>query len=211
MLDRLKHDISPFPQDDLMLNTIKRDGVSRFNISPFSFPAIVVGRASNVHKEVKLADALSDRIPIFRRKGGGCSVFLDPGSLIVSAVFPAEGYSEIKAIFNKSNFWLINGLRKSGITSVCHDGISDITINNKKVGGSCFYRTKGFAYFSASIIVSTDLQMLEKYLYHPPREPDYRNGRNHLEFVATLDSYFKELNIQDLSHRLKMNLEPINL
>ena len=31
---------------------------------------------------------------------------------------------------------LINGLRKSGITSLCHDGISDITINNKKVGGS---------------------------------------------------------------------------
>ncbi len=144
--------------------------------------------------EFKLPD-LRTGIPIFRRKGGGCSVFLDPGNLIVSVVFPAKGFLRIQTLFNRASQWLIEGLKKglknANMTTLYQDGISDIVINNKKVGGSCFHRAKGIAYFSTSILVSADQHLMQQYLQIPPREPEYRKGRSHTNFTTTLDIHFK--------------------
>jgi len=41
-------------------------------------------------------------------------------------------------------------------------------------------------YYSASLLVNAQLSLVERYLRHPPREPKYRDGRSHLEFVANL-------------------------
>ena len=207
MLDRLNPKVRPFYQDDLLVNAIKNDGAARFNCNPFPYPAIVVGRAGSIQREVKLNHVLSDGIPIFRRKGGGCAVFLDPGNLIVSVVFPAKGYLRIQPLFNRANQWLIQGLKNTGMTTLYQDGISDIVINNKKVGGTCFYRARGIAYFSASILVSADRYLMERYLQVPPRAPAYRKGRSHSNFITTLDSHFKGLTIQELVRDLRKNLD----
>ncbi len=118
MLDRLTPKVRAFQQDTFLVDAIQKDGKSRFVCHPFTQKAIVLGRAGNVHMEVKVPNTMHDDIPIYRRKGGGCAVFLDPGNLIVSVVFPAKGYLNVQRLFTKANSWLINGLKDSGIHSI---------------------------------------------------------------------------------------------
>lgn len=206
MRDLLEPVVKPYPLDDLLIDLVKKDGTRRYYCSPYTQKAIVAGRGGNLSKEIKLDLAIRDRIPVYRRKGGGCSVFLDPGNLIISAAIPVKGYSGIQTVFNKCTNWLIKGLIKTGLKDIYRDGISDIVLSNQKIGGSCFYRSKGFAYYSATILFSPDLDLIEKYLNTPPRAPVYRQGRSHQQFVTMVTRHLDGVNIKDFSSRLKKNL-----
>jgi lipoate-protein ligase A len=46
--------------------------------------------------------------------------------------------------------------------------------------------THGSLIYQAVLNVSEDPILFEKYLRHPRREPDYRSGRSHSEFVTSL-------------------------
>jgi lipoate-protein ligase A len=37
-------------------------------------------------------------------------------------------------------------------------------------------------------LCSFDLSLIPRYLVHPPREPDYRKQRGHLDFVANVNA-----------------------
>lgn len=207
MLKNLVTQIIPFDHDTKLLNEVKAEGLPRLDCRPFPFTAIIAGKGTRVNDEIKIDQAQTDAVPIFRRNGGGCSVLLDSGNLVVSVAFPAEGYLNIQLLFQRATDWLIQGLKQSGIDKVYMDGISDLVIDNKKIGGSCFHRTKGFAHFSAAILVNADLNKIEKYLHFPPRQPAYRKGRSHQEFVVNLSSLFKGLTMEDLAGGLKQNLD----
>ena len=66
-----------------------------------------------------------------------------------------------------------------GLRKVFRDG-------GRKVVGCSLYMPRDFALYLASILVRPDLGDLETYLAHPSREPDYRAGRPHGDFVAGL-------------------------
>jgi lipoate---protein ligase len=206
MLDRLTPNIKPFAWDDVLIESVTTKNLSKFSCYPFLQTAIVAGYGSNLSKEIRLEKLFMDHIPIYRRQGGGCSVFLDQGCLIVSIAFPAKGFSGIPALFNRCTRWLLRGLTKTGINGVYQDGISDLVIDNHKIGGSCLKRSKGLAYFSSCLLVSSDLDRMEYYLKHPPREPAYRNGRRHNDFVRNINQYHHEVTIQDLAPGLEKNL-----
>jgi lipoate-protein ligase A len=76
-----------------------------------------------------------------------------------------------------------------------------------KIGGSCFYRAKGIAYYSAAVLVTPDLDAMDRYLAHPPREPVYRRSRSHKAFVSGLDRWFPELTAEKLAQDLLGTLE----
>ncbi len=190
-----------------LLTKVKETGQPKVAVYPFAFPAVVAGRGSDLDKEIRMPLCRDDNIPVFRRKGGGCAVFLDPGTLIVSMALPAEGFDGIQRLFNFCNNLVIQGCASMGLTGICQDGISDLVLGNRKVGGSSFYRSKGLAYYTASVLVSTDLDDMDRYLEHPPREPSYRNRRPHSEFVTRLDRAFPGLSPADFSAGLSKYLQ----
>lgn len=198
----------PFAFDDGLIEQARAAVAPVADIYPFGFPAIVAGRGSVVENEIYLDNAGADRIPIYRRKGGGCSVFLDPGNVIVSIAFPAKGFGGIQALFNLSSNWMIQKFEALGFTGIYQDGISDIVKENRKIGGSCFYRAQGIAYYSAAILVTPDLDAMDRYLAHPPREPVYRRNRSHKAFVSGLDRWFPEVTAEKLSLDLLGISEP---
>ncbi|MDA3915656.1 MAG: hypothetical protein PF690_01600 [Deltaproteobacteria bacterium] len=199
MLDLSKPVVKPYPLDDLLIDLVEKERIPHYYCSPYTQKAIVAGPGGSLSKEIRLDLAICDLIPIYRRKGGGCSVFLDPGNLVISLAVPVKGYAGIQTVFNKCTDWLIKGLIKTGLKNIYRDGISDLVLNNQKIGGSCFYRSKNLAYYSATLLVSPDLDLMERYLSTPPREPVYRQGRSHRQFVTMVTRHLDGVSIKNFS------------
>lgn len=162
-------------------------------------PMVVLGRGSKVALEVDEAALAHEAIDLYRRKGGGCTVLLDPGNVVISVAMPLAGFGGNKKHIEALSDWLIEGLTRLGIKNLRREGISDIVQGEKKISGSCVHRSKDVFYFSASLLVNADLARLARCLKHPPREPDYRAGRDHRGFVANLDLANRH-ELQDVEH-----------
>jgi lipoate-protein ligase A len=189
-----------------LLDRVRQTGLPDISVYPFSFPAVVAGRGSCLETEIRLPACARDRIPVFRRMGGGCAVFLDPGTVIVSMALPAGGFAGIQRLFNRCNRTLIRGLATSGLIGIYQDGISDLVLDDRKVGGTSLYRSNNLAYYTASLVVSTDLEAMDRYLKHPPREPAYRRHRPHSTFVMGLAQAFPGIDPAGLAGQLNQHL-----
>ena len=181
--------VHPYELDKHLFSTVKALQRPVFALYPFHTQAVVAGKGSDLDREIRISRCLEDGVWIYRRMGGGCSVYLDPGTLVVSLALPSPGISGIQTLFQSCAQWLLNGLKCIGVAEVYLDGNSDIVIQNRKVGGSCFYRSRGMGYYTASILVEPDIDGMERYLKFPPRQPGYRENRCHKDFVTSLCHY----------------------
>jgi lipoate-protein ligase A len=178
--------IRPWTRDESLIAMTRGDGRPR--VAVYSYPGtdLVLGRGSSAERELKLEAVLADEVPVFRRRGGGCSVLLDPGNLIVSVALPLPGIGASRRAFGVLSDWIITALAEQGLGAVEQNGISDLTLGNRKIGGSAIYRAKGLLYYSTTLLVDPDLAGMERWLAHPPREPEYREGRKHTAFLRRL-------------------------
>ena len=176
----------PYDHDDDLQAAALSDGQSQLRVVPWPEVAVVIGRGGKQPLELDTEAIAADAVPLYRRPGGGCAVVLDPGNVIVSVALPRPGIGGIKSAFAEISDWLIAGLAECGIQDVRQRGISDLAIGARKIGGSCIYRTRGLLYYSTTLLVDPDLDLVDRYLPHPPREPDYRAGRGHREFMGAL-------------------------
>jgi lipoate-protein ligase A len=179
--------IGEYDYDDAVIEATNRDRRPRVHVYPFPETAVVLGRGSKPERELHIDACLQDKVEVLRRRGGGCAVVIDPGNVIVSAVLPIDGIADNRRYFKRLSGWLAAGLREIGVADIQHEGISDLACDDRKVSGACIYCSKDFIYYSATLLVEPQLELMERYLKHPPREPDYRRGRPHLEFVGRLD------------------------
>ena len=192
--------------DDDLIALAKDSPVPRIKIYRPDKILVVLGRGSKPEKELNLDACRKDGIEIMRRHGGGCSVVLDPGNVIISVAFKAPGIGQNNKYFKKISDWLISGLERTGIKGIYHDGISDLVLKDKKIAGACIYRTKGLLYYSATLLFKADLELIERYLKHPPREPKYRYGRGHKDFITSLYPDFYSGSIDDFLNDLLKEL-----
>jgi lipoate-protein ligase A len=179
-------DITTYTLDDPLILATSADHLPRARVYIPPYTMVVLGRSSKPEIELNLDNCISDRVPILRRHGGGCSVVQDPGNVIVSVTLPAEGIGDIRKYFNLLSNWIIDALAKTGVHGVSVEGFSDLVISDRKTAGSCMHRKRDLAYFSASILVSPRIDLMDRYLQHPPREPKYRRHRSHADFVGSL-------------------------
>jgi lipoate---protein ligase len=71
-------------------------------------------------------------------------------------------------------------------------GISDLAVAGKKCSGNAQQRKRTHLLHHGTLLCSFDLSQIPRYLGHPPREPDYRRRRPHLDFVTSLDLSISE-------------------
>lgn len=206
---------APLPawgHDEELIATVRADGVARavaYAWPPAGAPpvAVVVGRGGDPAVEVRLDAARADGVPVLRRRGGGCAVVLDPGNAVVSLALPLPGVGEITAAFAAISAWLIGALAACGLPDARQEGTSDLAIAGRKIGGSCLWRTRGLVYYSTTLLVRPDLTLVERYLPHPPREPAYRAGRPHREFMGALRDLDPALTSPEFVHRISPCLQ----
>ena len=178
--------VVPYDADDHLVRATADDGRPRLAVYRPQRVEVVLGRGSRPDREIDAEACLADGVVISRRRGGGCAVVLDPGNVIVSAVLPAEGIGNNTRHFQTITRWLCAALERLGVPDVSRRGISDLALARRKIGGSCIFRTRGLLYYSTTLLVTPDLALMDRYLPHPPREPDYRAGRPHRQFVSPL-------------------------
>jgi len=179
-------DIREYDHDNDLIRLVQIDRTPQIRVYQPKDTAVVLGRGSSPEIELNCAACLSDGIPVYQRSGGGCAVVIDPGNIIISVVLPTEGIAGNREYFNRLTSWLIGVLSETGFPDVYQDGISDLVQDNYKVGGSSIHRTKNYLYYTTSLLFKPDIKMMERYLKHPPREPKYRSGRSHKDFVGGL-------------------------
>jgi lipoate-protein ligase A len=67
-------------------------------------------------------------------------------------------------------------------------GISDLAVGEKKILGSSLHLSRETALYLSTFLVEMNVLALDRYLAHPSREPDYRKGRSHSEFLTDVKS-----------------------
>lgn len=171
---------------------------------------IVLGRANSVESSVIEENALLDNVKIFKRPSGGESVILSPNMLVFSSKFTKEKDKRPGDYFAEINSSLIRELSILGMKDLYSKGISDISINNKKIMGSSMYLTGNILFYHAVLNVSEDINLLSRYLKHPSREPDYRVGRSHTEFVTSIVKEGYNLDITNIKEAVKQAFDSLH-
>jgi lipoate-protein ligase A len=191
--------------DETLIEEVVREGTPRWAVRRPEGVCVVLGRGSSCELEVHQEKCARENIPILRRRGGGCSVVLDSGQLILSLVLPAAGIGDNDRWFRMISDLVIAALAECGIDGVRQLGISDLARDDRKIGGSCIYRRKGILYYSTTILVDPDLERIARLLKHPPREPEWRRKRAHTEFMGVVREIVPD-GIDGLKTRLETSL-----
>lgn len=148
---------------------------------------IVYGPACNPENEIYLYRCLENSIPVEKRRGGGGTVMLSPGVIVTLIVGKRNGKTPVQ-IFKHIHNSMILLLDELGIDSVEQKGISDLAIDNRKILGSSLYLGSNpqLYYYQSSLMIQPDNSLMQRYLKHPPKEPDYRKNRSHDNFCTTI-------------------------
>jgi lipoate---protein ligase len=174
---------------------------------------VVHGPSFVAEAEVFTDRCEADGVPVAERRGGGGTVVLSPGTLVIVAVGErGDGGREwARSVFHRVNGAIIAALRKAGIDSAVEAGISDIASGGRKVLGSSLYMGSRppLFYYQSSLMVSNDLGLMDRYLRHPPREPEYRGGRGHGEFCTTLKDCGLTVGMNELAGLIEAELKGV--
>ena len=163
---------------------------------------VVLGASNTPGMALNLDNVINDNITVLKRPSGGQTVILTPNNIIIAAVFFDKNTMHPKEVFQHINKLILSTIEKTGINNLSLMGISDIAISGKKILGSAIYRSKDALLYHAVLNLGEPATTFEKYLKHPTKEPDYRLGRSHSEFVTSL----KEKGYTKSYHHLETEL-----
>jgi lipoate-protein ligase A len=169
-----------------MLDEYRRSGVPVSRVYEPTAPCAVLGAAGKPEQDL-LLDALSkDGVPWMRRRGGGGTVVLGPGQVVLAVVTEVGSPFRNREYAAEINSWIVEALRRLSVTGVHAEGISDLAIGEKKIVGTSIYRTRLVLFYQASLLVCNDISLFTRYLAMPAKVPEYRRGRTHEQFCTTL-------------------------
>lgn len=169
---------------------------------------LVLGHSNPVARSVIEENALSDGITLRRRPSGGQAVLLTPAMLVVSAACALDHPASPYPFFTLFTSRIIQALEKLGIEDLSRQGISDITIRQRKIVGSAIHQNRERLFFHAVLNVGEPGKTFERYLLHPQREPEYRRGRRHEEFVTSIRESGYPVSISGIARALDLEMTP---
>ena len=151
-------------------------------------PMVVLGSSNKGATEVQVANCEADQVPVLKRYGGGGTVYLYSGCVVVTIGCWVADYYDNDQYFIRLNDAVIHSLSLgySAFSDLSQKGISDIAFHERKVAGTSLFRSRNYLLYQASIIVDLDIDGINRYLQHPSKEPDYRRARKHAEFLTSL-------------------------
>jgi lipoate-protein ligase A len=161
-------------------------------------PAVVLGSGGVVADEVDDAACAADGVPVLRRSSGGGTVLLGRGCLLFSLVLAYERSPLLAEV--RPSYAHILALLCEALADVAPGaapvGVSDLAAGGRKFSGNAQQRKRHFFLHHGTLLYDFDLPLLARYLPAPPRQPEYRAGRPHLDFVMNLPAAAADLRLR---------------
>jgi lipoate-protein ligase A len=125
-----------------------------------------------------------------------------PGCLFYALLLSLVARPELRMIdcahrYVMSN--MVKGLRAL-VPGIDFSGTCDLVVGDRKVSGNSVRIGRDWMLYHGTFLLDMDLAALDRWLKHPPREPEYRAHRTHSQFVANL-----HLSAADVKSALKSN------
>jgi len=168
---------------------------------------IVLGRFQEVSAEVNVPFCEQNGIQVGRRFTGGGAVFHDEGNLNLTVVTSRQGEKSLNELYEANSAVISNMLEGLGVRS---DYVppNSIKISGKKVSGFAAALGRDFAFWHASLLVSTNEQMLNEALQPSRLAATSRFIRSKRQPITTLQTALgKHLQIGDMKRRLISSCE----
>jgi lipoate-protein ligase A len=150
--------------------------------------AVVLGASCRMRDDVLIDACRADGVPIVRRSSGGGTVLIGPGALNVSVILPQEWAPGLWALDVAQRYVLdsiAESIRRVG-PPVSVEGRGDLVIGGRKCAGSAQRRLKRWFMVHCSILYDFSIERIARYLTVPQRQPAYRAGRAHCDFLSNL-------------------------
>lgn len=149
---------------------------------------VVLGRSSDAQAEVNLDACRRRGIPVLRRTSGGATVLIGPGCLMYAVVLSYELRPQLRMIEVVHRF-VLERLRhaiEAQLPGINPQGTSDLTLNLRKFSGNSLKCRQRHLLYHGTIIYDFSTALMSECLAAPARQPDYRNGRQHQDFVSNI-------------------------
>ena len=152
-------------------------------------PFVVLGHANRAAAEVNLTACHGRGVPVLRRSTGGGTVYQDTGCLNYSLVVPVNSRPGLASVTGAHR--TILEVHRAALSRLLNTrveiaGTSDLTLRGRKFSGNAQRRTRDHLLYHGTFLLHADLGLMEELLPPPTRQPEYRNGRSHREFLCTL-------------------------
>lgn len=158
---------------------------------------VVIGRGSRVAEEVNLAATAAANVPVLRRASGGAAIVAGPGCLMYAVLLSYQKRPHLRMLDNAHQVVMQTLLSALGflVPNLTWRGTCDLVIPGLSADGHSVYRKvsgnslrcrRDWMLYHGTLLLSMDLEMVDRFLLHPPREPEYRHKRRHTDFVANL-------------------------
>jgi len=151
-------------------------------------PMVVVGRSSKIAAEVHAEACRQEGIPILRRTSGGAAVVTGPGCMMYALVLSLNQRPFLRSVDQAHRFVLgtLADAFRPLVAGVRCRGISDLAVGDKKFSGNSIRIKRDYLLYHGTLLYGFRLELIDRLLAVPPREPAYRGGRAHGAFVANL-------------------------
>ena len=164
-------------------------GVLRFWESERHF--VVLGYANRAEDEVDLEACRARGVPVLRRCSGGGTVLQGPGCLNYALVLPVDAAPAL-AVISGANRFILERHRDAISTAtglpITLEGHTDLALGGRKFSGNAQRRKRTHLLFHGGFLLDFELPLLAALLRTPPRQPDYRLGRAHADFLTRLET-----------------------
>lgn len=151
-------------------------------------PLVVLGRSSKAAEEANLEACRADGVPVLRRCSGGAAIVAGPGCLMYAVVLSYELHPELRAL-DLAHRFVLSRLREALLplaSDVQFRGTSDLAVGDYKFSGNSLRCKRNHLLYHGTLLYDFDLTLLGKYLGTAPRQPAYRKGRTHCQFVMNI-------------------------
>ena len=175
--------------DEALLDTGESGGPPVLRLWEPHETCVVVGRSSRVAAEVNVEYCNDHGITIRRRASGGAAVVAGPGCLMYSIVM-ARGSAAAMPSIDQTHHRILDRMVAAIlhlVAGVQQAGISDlVTSDNRKFSGNSLRIRRNHLLYHGTLLYDFPLELISRCLRSPPRQPAYREGRDHAAFVTNL-------------------------
>lgn len=161
---------------------------------------VVIGRGSDIASEVALSECRKQGLPVYRRCSGGCAIVAGPGCLMYAVILSLKELPQLRSVDLAHEYVMSRQAiaLQSIDDSVERAGISDLVYTDsnsvkRKFSGNSLRISRDHLLYHGTILYGFALELLASTLTPPPREPEYRERRQHLDFVGNITTSAEQI------------------